>query len=125
MPRIGIIYFSDKDGKAPLLGCFDSWPQKVLDKCYVRLARLEQLGHELRRPEADILRDGIYELRIRHLNVNYRILYFFYQQKAVLFNGLTKEDEVPNREIEKAVAAKQLFSANPKQHTYEADENEI
>lgn len=39
---------------------FDKLPAKVLDKCYLRLERLRELGHQLRRPEADFLRDGIY-----------------------------------------------------------------
>ena len=43
---------------------FDELPAKVQDKCYLRLERLREMGHELRRPEADFLRDGIYELRV-------------------------------------------------------------
>jgi DNA-binding XRE family transcriptional regulator len=49
----------------------------VYAKCAVRIRRLADLGHELRRPEADLLRDGICELRARLGTVNYRILYFF------------------------------------------------
>jgi len=29
--------------------------EKALDKCRVRIERLEELGHELRRPEADFV----------------------------------------------------------------------
>ncbi len=47
---------------------------KVQAKCIQRIDRLGELGHELRRPEADFLRDGIYELRASYLGVNYRIL---------------------------------------------------
>ena len=39
-------------------------PLKVQDKCYLLLERLREMGHELRWPEADFLRDGIYELRV-------------------------------------------------------------
>lgn len=59
-----------------------SLPPKVQDKCLVRLERLEEEGHDLRRPEADYLRDDIYELRVRFQSVNYRMLYFFYGQIA-------------------------------------------
>lgn len=31
------------------------------DICVVKIERLRELGHELRRPETDLLRDGIYE----------------------------------------------------------------
>ena len=46
-----------------------------------RVQRLAELGHELRRPEGDHLRDGIYELRAR---LNYRLPYFFHGQLALL-----------------------------------------
>ena len=56
----------------PLLAWLDDLPPKIRDKCIVRIERLAQLGHELRRPEADLLRDGIHELRVRHQGVHYR-----------------------------------------------------
>jgi len=78
------------------------------------------MGHELRRPIADFLRDGIYELRVRHGRVNYRLLYFFHGNvAAVLSHGLTKEKRVPPREIEKAIERKRKFEQNPQQHTQE------
>ena len=46
-----------------------------------RVQRLAELGHELRRPEGDHLRDGIYELRAR---LNYRLPYFFHGQLAAV-----------------------------------------
>ena len=90
----------------------------------VRIERLQEMGHELRRPEADFLRDGIYELRVKHLNVNYRILYFFHGKTAVLFDGLTKESEVPPKEIEKAISAKNLFAKDTVKHTYGENDDE-
>ncbi|MEH1871881.1 type II toxin-antitoxin system RelE/ParE family toxin [Nostoc sp.] len=41
------------------------------------MEQLAEYGFELRRPAADLLRDGIYELRAKHVRVQYRILYFF------------------------------------------------
>jgi hypothetical protein len=52
-------------------------PSKVQKKCLTFIAQLERQGHELRRPLADFLRDGIYELRPSYQGVSYRILYFF------------------------------------------------
>jgi hypothetical protein len=40
------------------------------------------MGHELRRPEADFLRDGIYELRASLGGVHHRILYFFLPRRG-------------------------------------------
>jgi hypothetical protein len=92
---------------------------KALDKCAVKIERLEEMGHELRRPEADFLRDGIYELRVGLQHVNYRILYFFHgRTAAVISHGLVKEDEVPPKEIEKAVVRKRKFEQDPKGHTH-------
>jgi putative component of toxin-antitoxin plasmid stabilization module len=52
----------------------ESLPARAQDKCTVRIERLAELGHGLRRPEAGFLRDGIYELRAKHGGVNYRML---------------------------------------------------
>jgi phage-related protein len=69
--------------------------------------RLSEMGHELRRPEADYLRDDIYELRTGLGSVNYRVLYFFHgRNEAVVSHGFTKEAEVPSREIEQAIKRK-------------------
>jgi hypothetical protein len=55
------------------LAWFNELPAKVQDKCYLLLQRLGEMGHELRRPEADILRDGIYELRVSLRGVHHQI----------------------------------------------------
>lgn len=74
----------------------------------------------MRRPEADLLRDGIYELRVELQGINYRILYFFHgRTAAVLAHGLVKERAVPSREIDVALARKRLFEQDPERHTYQ------
>lgn len=84
----------------------------------VRIERLTALGHELRRPEADLLRDGIYELRVGWRGQNYRILFFFHGTAvAVLCSGFVKESVVPVAEIERAIARRATFLANPRAHT--------
>lgn len=80
------------------------------------------MGHELRRPEADLLRDGIYELRARLGTVNYRILYFFHGRDiTVLAHAIIKENEIPNVEINRALERKRIFVANPAAHTFLGD----
>ena len=74
----------------------------------------------LRRPEADFLRDGIYELRVSLQGVQYRILYFFHGTvAAVVSHGLIKERAVPLKEIDHAIERKKRFEVNPRRHTYE------
>jgi len=95
-------------------------PEKAQDRCRVRLERLQQLGHELRRPEADFLRDGIYELRVGLHGINYRMLYFFHRREAVVIShGIVKERVVPSKEIELALKRKAQFEVSPTRHTYE------
>lgn len=118
MPQTDVLIFAEDDGTAPLLDWLDTLPAKAQDKCIVRIERLGGLGHELRRPDADLLRDGIHELRARLQSVNYRMLYFFHEQRAVISHGLTKEKEVPEREIELALKRKRRFESDPNKHTH-------
>jgi phage-related protein len=100
----------------------DILPTKAQIKCYVRIERLEEMGHELRRPEADYLRDKIYELRVTHQRMHYRILYFFHENKGVISHGLMKEKIVPPKEIDLAINRKTRFERNPLKHTYAGGE---
>lgn len=74
MPRTTVVFFVESDGSVPIVDWLDGLAVKAQLKCLAKLKRLEDLGHELRRPEADFLRDGIYELRVGLDGVNYRIL---------------------------------------------------
>jgi phage-related protein len=83
---------------------------------------LAEVGHELRRPEADFLREGIYELRAKLGTLNYRILYFFHgRDAAVLAHSITKENEIPVVDINRALQRKLAFVANPAAHTFIGD----
>ena len=91
----------------PLVDWLASLPEDARSKCRMKIRRLGELGYELRRPEADYLRDGIYELRIGHRRTNYRVLYTFVgRQVALLTNGIVKEDRVPPKEIDEAILCK-------------------
>ena len=120
MPRTKIALYREDDGTVPLLAWLDSIPDKARDKCVVRIERLREQGHELRRPEADFLRDGIYELRVALQGINYRMLYFFHRREAVvLYHGLVKEREVPPKEIDRAIVRKLKYKAAPSRNTHE------
>ena len=118
MPKTEVVFFADDEGASPLMEWLDRQQRKVQDKCLAKIERLQNLGYELRRPEADYLQDGIYELRARHGSVNYRMLYFFHDRIAVVSHGLTKEDIVPAREIDLAVTHNAQFAQAPERHTY-------
>ncbi len=118
MPRVQVILYQEDDGTVPILEWLDGLPGKIQDKWAARIRRLMECGHELRRPEADYLRDGIYELRVRFQRSNYRVLYFFHgKQVVVLTHGLVKERVIPAREIDKALILKRRFEGDPQSHT--------
>jgi phage-related protein len=100
-----IFLYRDERGRVPLLEWLDELPDNARTKCLHSIERLMHMGHELRRPAADYLRDGIYELRIQHMGLNYRVLYFFAGQSVVIAShGLIKERAVPPRDIDLAIA---------------------
>jgi len=120
VPRTKVVLYREDDGSCPFLEWFGKLPAKAQDKCFLRLERLREMGHELRRPEADFLRDGIYELRVSLQGVQYRMLYFFHRAEAVVVShGIVKERAVPPNEIERALDRKRQFEADPLKHTFE------
>jgi len=125
VPQTIVHFFREPTGEVPVR----DWllelrrkDQKAAAKCVARIELLAEMGHELRRPIADFLRDGIYELRVRKGSVNYRVLYFFHgKDVAILAHALTKEADVPEVEIERALRRKAKFEANPDMHKFEYD----
>ena len=122
MPLTTVVFFQDDDGTVPVLNWLVRLRRtqpRAFAKCVVRIERLRDLGHELRRPEAETLRDGIRELRARLGTVNYRILYSIQERAiAVLLHALTKEDVVPNQDIELAIERRDAFARDPDAHVY-------
>lgn len=125
MPRTDVFFYQDAPGDVPVLDWLmelDRRDRRARMKCQAAIERLQDIGHELRRPQADLLRDGIYELRIRVGRVNYRILYFFHNRNvALLAHGLTKEKAVPTVDIDRAIARKRRYEAAPDAHRYEGE----
>ena len=120
MSRVDVFYFREDDHTVPMNRWLDEIPAKAQQKCLARLRRLEELGHELRRPEADYLRDEIYELRASYQGIHYRMLYFFNGRTAVVVShGIVKESAVPIREIDLAVRRKRTFESNPAKHGFQ------
>jgi phage-related protein len=124
VPKTSILFYQEKEGDSPIVDWLRELKRtnrKGFAQCVGRISQLESTGYELRRPSADYLRDGIYELRAKHLKVQYRILYFFHGQNvAILSHGIVKEQSaVPDVAIEQAVKMKQKFIENQKAHTYQ------
>ena len=126
MPTTSIFFYQEKEGDAPVVNWLiglKAMNRKGFANCVGRIRQLQSTGHELRRLSADYLRDGIYELRADHRNVQYRILYFFNGQDiAVLNHSIVKKTAaVPNKDIELAIKRKNKFEQNPEKHTYQGE----
>lgn len=88
MPETAIYYFKDDDGSVPFLEWLKETRSKnenAATKCLYGLNLLKLFGYELRRPHADFLSNGIYELRISYRHQQYRILYFFIKEMPSFF----------------------------------------
>ena len=126
MPQTDVVFYREGRNDVPVLDWLKELRRsdhRAYESCVAAIARLADFGHELRRPLADILRDGIYELRIRKGRVNYRILYFFHGWNlAILGHALTKEDKVPKADVERAIRRKRAFEADAAGHCYLEEE---
>lgn len=119
MAKTEVVIYQEQEGQVPLLGWLDSLPSKAQDKCIALVERLAEMGYELRRPQCDILRDDIYELRAMYGNIRYRILYAFIGRDVVLLShGCTKEKRVPKTEINRAIRNRDKYVQDVKAHTY-------
>jgi phage-related protein len=129
MPQTNVIFYQDDNGHVPVLEWLRDLhrrDRRAYAKCVVRIQRLAAMGHELRRPEADLLRDGIYELRTRRGRVQYRILYFFHGQNvAVLSHAFTKESRVLLADVDRAIRRKEAFERDPTRHRYEEEVTDV
>jgi len=123
MPEVEIRFFKEDNGSVPCDEWLRSLSREKQAKCYAALGRLRRYGWELRRPHVENLGDGIWELRIRIENLQYRILYFFHGRRAVvLSHGIVKKSNaVPPVDIEKAKWRKVRFEENPEGRTWEEE----
>jgi hypothetical protein len=120
MPQAEVIFYQEGE-RVFLREWLNELPNEAQKKCLTFMTRLEMEGHELRRPIADFLRDGIYELRPSYQGFHYRILYFFTgKDVVVLCHGIAKENKVPGAEIDRAVRRRKRFEADPEAHSYKA-----
>jgi len=124
VPTTKVVFYQDKKDDSPIV----EWLSTIRKKdpkgflnCLARVEQLKMFGHELRRPAADYLQNGIYELRAKHRNVQYRLFYFFHGENiAVLDHGIIKEQSaLPQIDLKRALDRKKKFEQNPTQHTFE------
>ena len=106
-----VIYYSGQDGLMPVKEYIDNLSLREQAKTLAFIGLLEEKGPNLPRPYADLLEDGIHELRIKLSGTQVRILYFFcYQNRIVLTNAFDKHsDKVPKEQIKLAKESRTDF----------------
>ena len=99
-----LLYYVKEDGKKPVEEYIRKLPINERAKIFTFIEHLKEKGPNLPRPYADLLEDGIHELRIKLTGDQVRILYFFcYKNIIVLTNAFEKHtDKVPKSEIKTA-----------------------
>ena len=100
-----IIYYEAEGGKSRIEDFIKALPPRSRAKVMSFIGLLEERGPDLPRPYADLLKDGIHELRIKVTGNQYRFLYFFcFRDCIVLTHAIRKNtDRVPAGEIKAAV----------------------
>ncbi len=106
-----ILYYSEDEKPSDIEIFIDSKDERNQAKIFAWLEKLSELGPNLPRPYADILVDGIHELRIKLSGSQVRILYFFcYKDYIILTNQFVKNtDKVPKSEINKSKERREKF----------------
>ena len=99
-----VTYYIEADGTKPVEEYIRELSVNERAKTLAFVDKLEEKGPDLHRPYADLLEDGIHELRIKLTGTQVRILYFFcYKDIMVLTNIFDKHtDKVPKSEIKLA-----------------------
>ena len=96
-----ILYYIEKDGSKPVEKYIKELSVNERAKTLAFIGHLEEKGPNLHRPYADLLEDGIHELRIKLTGTQVRILYFFCYKDMIIFTNVFDKhtDKVPKSEI--------------------------
>jgi len=106
-----VTYYVEPDGAKPVEKYINALSINERAKILAFIDNLENKGPDLHRPYADLLEDGIHELRIKMTRTQVRILYFFcYRDIIILTNIFDKHtDKVPKMEIKLAKKNREDF----------------
>ena len=121
-----VIYYETNSGQCPVTDFIDSRSKRNQAKVLSLVSFLEEKGPILPRPYADLLEDGIHELRVKLSGDQIRILYFFcYKDFIILTHAFNKTTEkVPKSEINKAQKLREDFLRRFKEEQLKEVQNE-
>ena len=117
-----VSYYETPEGNCPVREFIDSRKGRDQAKIFTLISALQDRGPTLPRPYADLLEDGIHELRTRLSGDHFRVLYFFcFRRFIVLTHAFAKVTaEVPRAEIQKAKRFRSDFLSRFKESDLEA-----
>jgi phage-related protein len=121
-----ILYFEDPKRYSQVFEFIENWEKREKAKILAWLEQLENQGPNLPRPCADLLEDGIHELRMKLSGNQVRVLYFFcFRDFIILTNVFIKTtDKVPKNEIQIARKCRAGFLARNNEQTLRRITNE-
>ena len=98
-----ILYYETEDGLCPVQEFIDSRKERDQAKILSWISLLADQGPSLPRPYADLLTDGIHELRVGLSGDQVRVLYFFcFKDFVILTHAFVKRTgRVPQFEIDR------------------------
>jgi len=108
-----VLYYETASGSSPVQEFIDTRKDRDQAKIFSWLNVLEEQGPNLPRPYADLLIDGIHELRIKLRGDQVRVLYYFcYKEFIILSHAFIKNiNVVPKSEIKMAQKYRDDFLA--------------
>ena len=106
-----VVYYETTNGQCPVQEFIDSRNRRDQAKILSWIAHLEERGPPLPRPYADLLEDGVHELRVSLSGDPVRVLYFFcYRSLIVLTHAFAKRTgRVPRTQITRTLIAREDF----------------
>lgn len=110
-PKWYLLYCNEHMQGCPVTDFIEACHPRHQVKILRFLGLLEEMGPTLPRPYADLLHDGIHELRIKIAGEQVRLLYFFcYRNFIILYHAFVKRtDRVPEKFIRRVVDYRQAF----------------
>ena len=106
-----VLYYENSEGESALLDFLNKRSDREQAKFLNWINLLEEQGPQLPRPFADILEDGIHELRVKLSGDQVRAMYYFcYKDYIILTHAFIKrQSKVPKKEIKRAQQCRDDF----------------
>jgi phage-related protein len=107
-----IEFFRKNNGRCPSEEFLEELsPKKDLPYIRKRFDQLEEHGIKLERPLAAHLMDGIYELRLKTINGQFRFFYFFFDGQNIVITHGRKKKDVSGEDINLAKEYRTIYFA--------------